>query len=165
MTRARIEKKRDALGGKPPRDRRRGLSVKTEVENRDGEIGRFRASQRVLQRPAESDHLSARAGERRFEIHELIFTLLKALHQRGDFPPVEGRRWGNPHSETTGRTFSRAASARTKGLGSGAFAYYRRVVENHAFLDMPADLYRRVVDVNLGGAFFTSQAAANQMVK
>ena len=35
----------------------------------------------------------------------------------------------------------------------------------HAFLDMPADLYRRVVDVNLGGAFFTSQAAANQMVK
>jgi len=35
----------------------------------------------------------------------------------------------------------------------------------HAFLDMPADLYRKVVDVNLGGAFFTSQAAANQMVK
>jgi L-rhamnose 1-dehydrogenase len=35
----------------------------------------------------------------------------------------------------------------------------------HAFLDMPADLYRKVVDVNLGGAFFTTQAAANQMVK
>jgi L-rhamnose 1-dehydrogenase len=35
----------------------------------------------------------------------------------------------------------------------------------HAFLDMPPDLYRRVVDVNLGGAFFTTQAAANQMVK
>ena len=35
----------------------------------------------------------------------------------------------------------------------------------HSFLDMPADLYRKVVDVNLGGAFFTSQAAANQMVK
>ena len=35
----------------------------------------------------------------------------------------------------------------------------------HAFLDMPAALYRKVVDVNLGGAFFTSQAAANQMVK
>jgi L-rhamnose 1-dehydrogenase len=35
----------------------------------------------------------------------------------------------------------------------------------HAFLDMPADLYRKVIDVNLGGAFFTSQAAANQMVK
>jgi L-rhamnose 1-dehydrogenase len=35
----------------------------------------------------------------------------------------------------------------------------------HAFLDMPPDLYRKVVDVNLGGAFFTTQAAANQMVK
>ena len=28
----------------------------------------------------------------------------------------------------------------------------------HAFLDMPPDLYRKVVDVNLGGAFFTTQA-------
>ena len=28
-----------------------------------------------------------------------------------------------------------------------------------------ADLYRKVVDVNLGGAFFTTQAAANQMVR
>jgi L-rhamnose 1-dehydrogenase len=35
----------------------------------------------------------------------------------------------------------------------------------HAFLDMPADLYRKVVDTNLGGAFFTTQAAANQMVE
>jgi len=35
----------------------------------------------------------------------------------------------------------------------------------HAFLDMPPELYRKVVDVNLGGAFFTTQAAANQMVK
>jgi L-rhamnose 1-dehydrogenase len=35
----------------------------------------------------------------------------------------------------------------------------------HAFLDMPADLYRKVIDVNLGGAFFTTQAAANQMVR
>jgi short-subunit dehydrogenase len=30
---------------------------------------------------------------------------------------------------------------------------------------MPADLYRKVIDVNLGGAFFTSQAAARQMVR
>jgi L-rhamnose 1-dehydrogenase len=35
----------------------------------------------------------------------------------------------------------------------------------HPFLDMPPDLYRKVIDVNLGGAFFTSQAAACQMVK
>ncbi len=35
----------------------------------------------------------------------------------------------------------------------------------HAFLDMPPDVFRQVVDVNLGGAFFTTQAAANQMVR
>ena len=35
----------------------------------------------------------------------------------------------------------------------------------HAFLDMPPGLYRKVVDVNLGGAFFSTQAAAQQMVK
>ena len=29
----------------------------------------------------------------------------------------------------------------------------------HSFLEMPADLYRKVIEVNLGGAFFTSQAA------
>jgi L-rhamnose 1-dehydrogenase len=33
----------------------------------------------------------------------------------------------------------------------------------HAFLDMPAELFRQVVDVNLGGAFFAVQAAANRM--
>lgn len=35
----------------------------------------------------------------------------------------------------------------------------------HAFLDMPVDLFRKVVDVNLEGAYFTTQAAARQMVK
>jgi L-rhamnose 1-dehydrogenase len=35
----------------------------------------------------------------------------------------------------------------------------------HAFLDMPLDLFRSVVDVNLQGAFVTTQAAARQMVK
>jgi L-rhamnose 1-dehydrogenase len=35
----------------------------------------------------------------------------------------------------------------------------------HAFLDMPVDLFRMVVDVNLEGAYFTTQAAARQMVK
>lgn len=35
----------------------------------------------------------------------------------------------------------------------------------HAFLDMPADLLRRVVGVNLEGAYFTTQAAARQMVR
>jgi L-rhamnose 1-dehydrogenase len=34
----------------------------------------------------------------------------------------------------------------------------------HAFLDMPADLLRRTMDVNLTGAWFMTQAAARQMV-
>jgi L-rhamnose 1-dehydrogenase len=33
----------------------------------------------------------------------------------------------------------------------------------HAFLDMPPEVLRRTVDVNLNGAFFVAQAAANQM--
>lgn len=33
----------------------------------------------------------------------------------------------------------------------------------HAFLDMPADVYRQTVAVNLDGAFFVTQAAANRM--
>jgi L-rhamnose 1-dehydrogenase len=33
----------------------------------------------------------------------------------------------------------------------------------HAFLDMPPDLLKRTVEVNLEGAFFVTQAVANQM--
>lgn len=33
----------------------------------------------------------------------------------------------------------------------------------HSFLDMPAELLQRVVDVNLNGAFYIAQAAANRM--
>ncbi|RKR03351.1 L-rhamnose 1-dehydrogenase [Kushneria sinocarnis] len=33
----------------------------------------------------------------------------------------------------------------------------------HSFLDMPLELYRQTVDVNLNGAFYAVQAAANQM--
>ena len=35
----------------------------------------------------------------------------------------------------------------------------------HAFLDMPVETLRRTVEVNLHGAYFMVQAAANQMVK
>lgn len=35
----------------------------------------------------------------------------------------------------------------------------------HTFLDLPHDLWRRVQDVNLNGAFYVVQAAANQMAK
>lgn len=35
----------------------------------------------------------------------------------------------------------------------------------HAFLDMPAEALKRTMEVNLHGAYFMTQAAANQMVK
>ncbi len=35
----------------------------------------------------------------------------------------------------------------------------------HSFLDMPVDVVRRTVDVNLMGAYYMCQAAANQMVR
>ncbi len=35
----------------------------------------------------------------------------------------------------------------------------------HAFLDMPAEIFERTMGVNLHGAFYMVQAAANQMVK
>jgi L-rhamnose 1-dehydrogenase len=35
----------------------------------------------------------------------------------------------------------------------------------HAFLDMPASVFETTVAVNLGGAFYVTQAAANQMKK
>ncbi|MFC0337886.1 L-rhamnose 1-dehydrogenase [Kushneria avicenniae] len=35
----------------------------------------------------------------------------------------------------------------------------------HSFLDMPRETYLKTVDVNLNGAYFAVQAAANQMVK
>ena len=35
----------------------------------------------------------------------------------------------------------------------------------HAFLDMPVETLRRTMEVNLHGAYFMTQAAANQMVK
>lgn len=35
----------------------------------------------------------------------------------------------------------------------------------HAFLDMPGDVFERTMGVNLHGAFYMVQAAANQMVK
>ena len=33
----------------------------------------------------------------------------------------------------------------------------------HSFLDMPPELFKEVIDVNLGGSFYATQAAANQM--
>src|SRR3954452_8796216 len=35
----------------------------------------------------------------------------------------------------------------------------------HSFLDMPVEMLRRTMEVNLHGAYFATQAAANQMVR
>ena len=49
--------------------------------------------------------------------------------------------------------------------GVDAFVSNAGICPFHAFLDMPAETVRRTVEVNLLGAYFMCQAAANQMVK
>lgn len=57
--------------------------------------------------------------------------------------------------------FLRAA---TEAFGRiDAFVSNAGICPFHAFLDLPADVLRRTVDVNLNGAFFMVQAAARQM--
>jgi len=34
----------------------------------------------------------------------------------------------------------------------------------HSFVDMPPEIYHKVMDVNMGGAFFTTQAVAKQLI-
>src|SRR3546814_14827399 len=67
-----------------------------------------------------------------------------------------------------------AEPATARGFVEGAVAALGRVdvfVNNagicpfHAFLDMPAETFERTMRVNMHGAYFMVQAAANQMVK
>jgi L-rhamnose 1-dehydrogenase len=67
-----------------------------------------------------------------------------------------------------------AAPESASALTNAAVAAFGRVdvfVSNagicpfHAFLDMPVETLRRTMEVNLHGAYFMTQAAANQMVK
>ncbi|PQZ84529.1 MULTISPECIES: SDR family NAD(P)-dependent oxidoreductase [unclassified Brevundimonas] len=46
-----------------------------------------------------------------------------------------------------------------------AFVSNAGVCPFHAFLDMPVETLRRTMEVNLHGAYFMTQAAANQMVR
>ena len=57
-------------------------------------------------------------------------------------------------------------AAAVEGLGGvDAMVSNAGVCPFHSFLDMPGDVLRRTVDVNLMGAYYMCQAAANQMVK
>lgn len=62
-------------------------------------------------------------------------------------------------------------AARFVDAAVGAFGRVDVFVSNagicpfHAFLDMPVETLRRTMEVNLHGAYFMTQAAANQMVK
>ena len=56
--------------------------------------------------------------------------------------------------------------AAVKALGRiDVFVSNAGICPFHAFLDMPREVYERTVAVNLNGAYFMTQAAANQMVK
>ncbi len=55
--------------------------------------------------------------------------------------------------------------AAVKGLGGvDTFVSNAGICPFHSFLDMPRNVLRRTVDVNLMGAYYMCQAAANQMV-
>ena len=57
-------------------------------------------------------------------------------------------------------------AAAVEGLGGvDAMVSNAGVCPFHSFLDMPGDVLRRTVDVNLMGAYYMCQAAANQMVR
>lgn len=57
-------------------------------------------------------------------------------------------------------------TAAVAGLGRvDAFVSNAGICPFHAFLDMPQDILRRTMDVNLTGAFYMTQAAARQMVR
>ena len=49
--------------------------------------------------------------------------------------------------------------------GVDSFVSNAGICPFHSFLDMPAEVLKRTVDVNLMGAYYMVQAAANQMVK
>jgi len=64
-----------------------------------------------------------------------------------------------------------ATAAAFVAAGLGAFGKIDVLVNNagicpfHAFLDMPVETFERTMRVNLHGAYFMAQAAANQMVR
>lgn len=60
----------------------------------------------------------------------------------------------------------RFVAAAASGLGGlDVFVSNAGICPFHAFLDMPRETYERTVGVNMTGAYFMVQAAANQMVR
>jgi len=56
-------------------------------------------------------------------------------------------------------------AAAVQALGRVVFVSNAGICPFHAFLDMPVETLRRTMEVNLHGAYYMVQAAANQMVK
>ena len=64
------------------------------------------------------------------------------------------------------RTAERFVAAAVEALGGvDVFVSNAGICPFHAFLDMPAQTFERTMGVNLHGAFYMVQAAANQMVR
>ncbi len=70
---------------------------------------------------------------------------------------------GDVADPDSARGFIAAAVAALGGVD--AFVSNAGICPFHSFLDMPPETLRRTVDVNLMGAFYMCQAAANQMVR
>lgn len=70
---------------------------------------------------------------------------------------------GDVAEKATAEAFVRAAA---QAFGRvDAFVSNAGICPFHAFLDMPAETFERTMAVNLHGAFYMVQAAANQMVR
>ena len=96
---------------------------------------------------------SDRGGEVAAEVITQIEALgRRAIHIEGDIAEYD-----------SAATFVNAA---VEAFGRvDAFVSNAGICPFHAFLDMPPETLKRTMEVNLHGAYFMTQAAANQMVK
>lgn len=79
---------------------------------------------------------------------------------------AQGRRAVALHGDVAERTTAEAfVTEATRALGGvDVFVSNAGICPFHSFLDMPAETFERTMHVNLHGAFYMVQAAANQMV-
>lgn len=85
-------------------------------------------------------------------IHEIEALGRRAIHVEGDVAAYESARiFVDAAVEAFGRV--------------DVFVSNAGICPFHAFLDMPPETLKRTMEVNLHGAYFMTQAAANQMVK
>ena len=96
---------------------------------------------------------SNRGGEAAADVIAAVEALgRRAIHVEGDVARHESAAaFVNAAVETFGRV--------------DVFVSNAGICPFHAFLDMPPETLKRTMEVNLHGAYFMTQAAANQMVK